>query len=38
MTDHPIIRQLSEYDEFVHEVFQKEAWRRKGSRNLATTG
>jgi transposase len=25
MTDHPIIRQLSEYDQFVHETFQKEA-------------
>jgi transposase len=25
MTDHPIIRQLSEYDRFVHEAFQKEA-------------
>jgi transposase len=25
MTDHPIIRQLSEYDQFVHEAFQKEA-------------
>jgi transposase len=25
MTDHPIIRQLSEYDQFVHETFQQEA-------------
>jgi transposase len=25
VTDHPIIRQLSEYDQFVHEAFQKEA-------------
>lgn len=25
MTEHPMIRQLSEYDQFVHEAFQKEA-------------